>query len=119
MSTTGASRRAPSAYSQKPWLKHYDFWVPAEINFPRQPIYQILDLAALQFGDRPATAFCEAHLTFSEIKAQVDRLATALARLGVTKGERVGIMLPNCPQYLIGLFAIVRLGAIVANVNPT
>ncbi len=107
-----------NGYTQKPWLKHYDFWVPGEINFPRQPIGQILDLAALQFGDRPAVAFGDAQLTYVEIKAQVDRLATALAGLGIGKGDRVGIMLPNCPQYLISLFAILRLGAIVVNVNP-
>jgi long-chain acyl-CoA synthetase len=118
MSTKRSKLREPSAYNQKPWLKHYDFWVPAEINFPRQPIHQILNLAALQFADRPATAFREAQLTFAEIKAQVDKLATALVRLGIGKGDRVGLMLPNCPQYLIGFFAIVRLGAIVANVNP-
>src|SRR5581483_2485922 len=118
MSTKRSKLRQPSAYGQKPWLKHYDFWVPAEINFPRQPIHQILDLAALLFTDRPATAFGEAQLTFAEIKVQVERLATALSRLGITKGDRVGIMLPNCPQYLVSFFAIVRLGAIVANVNP-
>ncbi|HJQ24487.1 MAG TPA: long-chain fatty acid--CoA ligase [Blastocatellia bacterium] len=118
MSTKRSKLRPPSVYGQKPWLKHYDFWVPAEINFPRQPIHQILDLAALLFTDRPATAFGEAQLTFAEIKAQVERLATALARLGIAKGDRVGIMLPNCPQYVISFFAIVRLGAIVANVNP-
>lgn len=112
------SKQPESAYTQKPWLKHYDFWVPGEMNFPRQPIHQILDLAALQFSDRPAVAFGDALLTYAEIKAQVDRLATALAGLGIGKGDRVGIMLPNCPQYLISFFAIVRLGAIVANVNP-
>ena len=118
MSTKRSKLREQSAYSRKPWLKHYDFWVPEQMNFPRQPIHQILNLAALQFTDRPATAFREAQLTFGEIKAQVDQLATALARLGIGKGDRVGIMLPNCPQYLISFFAIVRLGAIVANVNP-
>lgn len=118
MSTKPSKLQNGLAYSQKPWLKHYDFWVPAEINFPRQPIHQILNLAALQFSDRPAVAFRDARLTYAEIKAQVDRLATALAGLGIGKGDRVGIMLPNCPQYLISFFAIVRLGAIVANVNP-
>ena len=107
-----------SPYSQKPWLKQYDFWVPEHINFPRQSIYQIVNLSALHFGDRPATAFLNSQLTFIEIKTHVDKLATALSRLGIVKGDRVGIMLPNCPQYLISFFAIVRLGAIVANVNP-
>jgi long-chain acyl-CoA synthetase len=107
-----------SPYASRPWLKHYDYWVPAEINFPRQPIYQILQLAAGRFGESPATAFFGAHLTYRELKGQVDRLATALARLGIAKGDRVGIMLPNSPQYLISFFAIVRLGAIVTNINP-
>ena len=118
MSTGKSKIEEQSPYSQKPWLKQYDFWVPEQINFPRQPIYQMINLAALHFADRPATAFLDSQLTFSEIKTQVDKLATALSRLGISKGDRVGIMLPNCPQYLISFFAIVRLGAIVANVNP-
>ena len=118
MSTKPSKLRDVSAYAQKPWLKHYDFWVPAEMNFPGQPVHQILNQAALQFSNRPAVAFRDTQLTYSEIKAQVDRLATALAGIGIAKGDRVGIMLPNCPQYLISLFAIVRLGAIVTNVNP-
>ncbi len=107
-----------SPYAAKPWLKHYDYWVPPEINYPRQPIYQILQLAAGRFGDRPATAFFGAQLTFRELKTQVDRFAAALAGLGIVKGDRVGIMLPNSPQYIISFFAIVRLGAIVTNINP-
>lgn len=118
MSAKQSKMPEASAYTQKPWLKHYDFWVPDEINFPRQPVHQILNQAALQFSDRPAVAFGDATLTYSEVKAQVDRLATALAGLGIGKGDRVGIMLPNCPQYLVSFFAIVRLGAIVVNVNP-
>src|SRR6185295_5669593 len=118
MSTGKSKIEEQSPYSQKPWLKQYDFWVPEHINFPRQPLYQMVNLAALHFADRPATAFLGSQLTFSEIKTQVDRLATALSRLGIGKGDRVGIMLPNCPQYLISFFAIVRLGAIVTNINP-
>lgn len=118
MSAKPSKLQNASVYTQKPWLKHYDFWVPDEINFPRQPIHQILNQAALQFSDRPAVVFGDATLTYIQIKAQVDRLATALARLGICKGDRVGLMLPNCPQHVIGFFAIVRLGAIVVNVNP-
>jgi long-chain acyl-CoA synthetase len=68
--------------------------------------------------DLPATHFLGAELTFFEIKERVDRLATALAARGIVKGDRVGIMLPNCPQYVIGVFAILRLGATVVNINP-
>ncbi len=107
-----------SPYAEKPWLNHYDFWVSGQINYPRQPLYQVLNLAASLFRDRPATAFFGAELSFGELKHQADKLATALSRLGIGKGDRVGIMLPNCPQYLISFYAIIRLGAIVTNVNP-
>jgi long-chain acyl-CoA synthetase len=107
-----------SAYAAKPWLKNYDFWVPAEINPPNQPLYQILQIASGAYREKPAVAFMGAFITFGDVKKMVDRLATALAKLGVVKGDRVGVMLPNCPQYLISFFAVVRLGAIVVNVNP-
>lgn len=118
MSTSKSKVSDESPYSNKPWLKHYDFWVPEHINYPRQPIYQVLNLAASLFIDRPATAFLDAQLTYGELKTQVDKLATALLRLGIKSGDRVGIMLPNCPQYLISFYAIARLGAVTVNVNP-
>jgi long-chain acyl-CoA synthetase len=107
-----------SVYAARPWLKNYDLWVPAEINPPNQPLYQILQIASAAYREKPAVAFMGASIDFGNVKGLVDRLATALATLGVVKGDRVGIMLPNCPQYLISFFAIVRLGAIVVNVNP-
>jgi len=115
---TSKSEKQNSAYAAKPWLNHYDYWVPEHANFARQPVYQMLNLAAAQFNERPAAVFLGAELSFGQLKEQADKLATALSRLGVGKGDRVGIMLPNCPQYLISFFAIVRLGAIVTNVNP-
>jgi long-chain acyl-CoA synthetase len=107
-----------SAYAAKPWLKNYDLWAPAEINPPNQPLYQILQIASGAYRDKPAVAFMGASIDFGDVKKLVDLLATALQNLGVVKGDRVGVMLPNCPQYLISFFAVVRLGAIVVNVNP-
>src|SRR5215470_13218552 len=107
-----------SAYAAKPWLKNYDLWVPAEINPPNQPLYQILQIASGAYRDKPAVAFMGAFIDFGDVKKLVDLLATALQNLGIVNGDRVGVMLPNCPQYLISFFAVVRLGAIVVNVNP-
>ena len=107
-----------SPYAARPWTAHYDYWVQPHMNYPRRPLGEILRLAAADVPDRPATAFLGAHLTWSEIKKCSDRLATALARFGIAKGDRVGVMLPNCPQYLIAAFAILRIGGIVVNVNP-
>lgn len=103
----------------KPWLKYYDFWVPPVLNYPRRPVYYLLQIAASQYTDRPAFHFFGREMSFWEIKQRVDRLAGALHRLGITKGDRVGILLQNCPQYSISFFAILRLGAIVTNINPT
>lgn len=107
-----------SPYLSRPWLKSYDFWVSPEVPQPRAPLYQILQIAASQYTDRPATHFQGAELTFWQIKQRVDRLAAALWRRGIRKGDRIGIMLPNCPQYSISFFAILRLGAVVVNINP-
>jgi long-chain acyl-CoA synthetase len=118
MSANRTKKRTPSPYSCKPWLKHYDYWVPEQANFPRQSVYQILNLAATYFHEHAATAFLGAQLTFGELKAQADKLAAALVEQGIRQGDCVGVMLPNCPQYIISFFAIARLGAIAANVNP-
>lgn len=107
-----------SVYAARPWLKSYDYWVRPEINYPKRSLYEILRRTTVEIPDKTATVFLGAELTFSQIKERADKLATAFHRLGIRKGDSVGIMLPNCPQYLIATFAILRLGAIVVNVNP-
>src|SRR5687768_13598962 len=107
-----------SPHAARPWLKHYDYWVRPEMTFPTRPLYEILSTTAADMPDTQATQFLGAALTYGEIKFRTDRLAAALLRLGVTQGDRVGIMLPNCPQYIIAAFAILRLGAVVVNINP-
>jgi long-chain acyl-CoA synthetase len=108
-----------SFYSSRPWLRHYDYWVPHHLSYPRRPLHEILDTAAVDVPDRPATSFFGATLTYAELKNRSDRLAAAFDGMGLVKGDRVGIMLPNCPQYLIAAFAALRHGAIVVNINPT
>ncbi|HEY1304009.1 MAG TPA: long-chain fatty acid--CoA ligase [Vicinamibacterales bacterium] len=103
----------------RPWLRHYDYWVPARMTYPGRPLSDILDAAFIDVPDRPATIFLGAELTYRQIKTRVDKLATALSRLEIAQGDRVGIMLPNCPQYMIAAFAVLRLGAVVVNINPT
>jgi long-chain acyl-CoA synthetase len=113
-----AEESGASPYAARPWLKHYDYWVRPHLNYPRRPLHEILRITAVEMPDKPATAFLGAHLTYGEIKERSDKLATALHRLGLRQGDRFGIMLPNCPQYVIATFALLRLGATVVNVNP-
>jgi long-chain acyl-CoA synthetase len=109
----------PSPYAARPWQKHWDYWVPTNLSYPGRPLADLLSIAAVERPDREATHFLGAQLTFLGLKRRSDALAASLARLGVGKGDRVGVMLPNCPQYIIAAFGILRLGAIVVNINPS
>ena len=108
-----------SPYAPRPWLRHYDYWVRSNLSYPGRSLSDILSITAVERPDRPATQFLGAQLTFLELKRRADELAASLARLGIVKGDRVGIMLPNCPQYIFSAFAVLRLGAIVVNINPS
>jgi long-chain acyl-CoA synthetase len=108
----------PSPYAARPWLKHYDYWIRPHMTYPTRPLHEILSTTAVEMPDAEATAFLGATLTFGELKRRADRLSAALQRLGIRKGDRVGIMLPNCPQYIISAFGTLRLGAVVVNINP-
>src|SRR5215210_2335824 len=118
MSKAEAGREGASPYAARPWLERYDYWVRPHMNYPRRPLHEILRLAAAEVPERPATAFLGAHMTFGQLKEQSDKLAAALRELGVRQHDRVGVMLPNCPQYVVAAFAALRLGAVVVNVNP-
>jgi long-chain acyl-CoA synthetase len=108
-----------SPYAARPWLQHYDYWVRPSLTYPGRPLSDILSISAVEQPDKAATWFLGAQLTFIDLKRRSDALAGALAGLGIVKGDRVGIMLPNCPQYIISAFAILRLGAVVVNINPS
>lgn len=103
---------------ERPWFDFYDYWVPRTINYPRQWLYRFLEMAALRNPDRPAIIFYDQVTTFQELKALTERLAAALAELGITKGDRVGLMMPNSPQYLFAFYAVQRLGAVSVGMNP-
>jgi long-chain acyl-CoA synthetase len=113
-----ASEITVSPYAARPWLNHYDYWVQHHNNYPRRPLSEILRATTAEVPDSVATVFLGAQLTFAEIKEQSDKFATALVQLGIKQHDRVGIMLPNCPQYVIAAFALLRIGAIIVNVNP-
>src|SRR5262249_46345519 len=110
---------APSPYAARPWLEHYDYWVRPHMTYPGRPLGDILALTALHRPTRVATHFLGAELTFLDLKQRSDALAASLADLGIGKGDRVAIMLPNCPQYIVATFAILRLGAVIVNINPS
>lgn len=118
--TKPAAKRASASasYSSMPWLAHYPKGVPATYTFASVPLTRLLDDATATFPDHTALHFLGARTTYSELKAKVDRFAGALRGLGVKKGDRVALVLPNCPQNVIAFFAALRLGAVVVEHNP-
>ena len=102
-----------------PWLAQLDrVDIPRSLVYPTTTLARLLDQTADRFG--PATALIYNHRTWSwqEVRDQSNRLAGGLARLGVRRGDRVVLTLPNCPEYVVAFFAIQKLGAIVVNAGP-
>ena len=107
----------------RPWLKAYEKGVRAHLDYPAVPMYKFLDDAVAKYPDNPATIFgngskLDATLTYRQLNDCVNRLANALTAMGVKKGDRVALYLPNCPQYVMGYYATLRIGAVVAPNNP-
>ncbi|HEY6041687.1 MAG TPA: alpha/beta fold hydrolase, partial [Anaerolineae bacterium] len=114
----GRSRANTQLVKQRPWLKHYESDVPYEIAIPRQPLFRFLESAARQWPNRKALVFFDHPVTFRELEETTNRFANALAGLGVKKGDRVILVLPNSPQMVIAYYATLKLGAVVVSANP-
>jgi len=100
------------------WHKSYDYNVPTTIRYPKFPVQNLVHIAAAQFPHKASTNFYGSELTFRQIRSQMLRMANALIKMGLKKGDRVGMALPNCPQYVIAYYAILSAGGIVVNMNP-
>lgn len=102
----------------RPWLDSYAEGVPAEIEEPTQTLPKMMSASVKAFGRRPALEFFGAVTTYRDLGEQIERAAEGLRRLGVGKGDRVALVLPNCPQHVVAFYAALRLGAIVVEHNP-
>lgn len=114
----------------RPWYKHYETGVHHEIVTPNMPLYSILDNSAakypehtaLIFGsvahDLPGQPLLDSKISYQRVLHAANRFSDALRQLGIKKGDRVALHLPNCPQYAIAYFGILKAGAIVTPTNP-
>ncbi len=98
--------------------KSYPEQVSRSLNYPNKALPRLLEDIAAEYGDVDAYIFAGKKATYREFNEQVGRFATALAALGVKKGDRVAVMAPNCPQFVISYYALLKLGAIVVQTNP-
>lgn len=115
---------------EQPWLKFYEGGIPHRLTYPAITLNTLLEETVQAYPEHTATNFVLKYmlggritvggkLTYRQFHDLVARFATALYQLGVRKGDRVAVMLPNSPHFMIAFFAAMRLGAIVVNVNPT
>ena len=102
----------------KPWLKNYDEGVPQNIDYPKVPLFYFLEESARRYPDKACTIFKGAKISYKEMDALTNRLAAGLADLGIEKGDRVGIFMPNTPQFLMAYFAVLKIGGVVVATNP-
>jgi long-chain acyl-CoA synthetase len=105
-------------YSSKPWLSAYAEGVPAEIGEVAETLSDMIEASVAAHGRAPALEFFGAVTTYRDLGEQIERAAEGLSRLGVQKGDRVALILPNCPQHVAAFYAVLRLGAIVVEHNP-
>jgi long-chain acyl-CoA synthetase len=104
--------------NDRPWIAHYDKGVPASIDYPKEPLFHLLEESARKYPDRACTIFKGAVVSYKEMNEKTDRIAAALADMGVKKGDRVGIFMPNTPQFVVAYFGILKAGGVVVAINP-
>lgn len=115
---------------ERPWLKHYESEVRPHLEYPDVPLPFFLDRSAENYADRTALIFgavahdlpgqplLDGKLTYRALNYAANRFGNALVKLGVKKGDRVALYLPNCPQYIIAFYGALRAGAVIAPINP-
>jgi long-chain acyl-CoA synthetase len=115
-------------YAERPWTKRYDQGVPTTLTYPDIPLHQYLRDSAARIPDRPALLTSAklpvlgrqaSRVTFAQLDRESDALASALIDMGLKKGDRVAIVMPNCVAFAVSFYAILKAGGIVAATNPT
>ncbi len=104
--------------TEKIWLKQYPKQIPAEIHYEQVPIHSFLEIAGREVPNKVAIHFLGKELTYGEVAQYAKNFAAYLQSIGITKGDRVAIMLPNSPQAVIAYYGILQAGAIVVQTNP-
>jgi long-chain acyl-CoA synthetase len=101
-----------------PWLSQYPPGVPHGVTFPKLPLSGILDDVARRHGRAPALVFEGQSMSWLEVRSLADRFGASLYRLGVGKGDRVVLLLPNVPHFVVAYYAVLKLGAVIVPANP-
>ena len=104
---------------KQPWLAHYDIGVPLHIGYPEKTIVDLFEDTATVFPNKTCTVYGTSKLTYSRISFLSDMVANYLLSSGVQKGERISILLPNIPEFIIAYYGILKVGGVVLALNPS
>ncbi len=117
------------SYAERPWVKHYDPGVPASLEpYPEIPLFQLLrdrariapnSIALVTSAHLPLLGRVGSELTYAQVDQYSDALSAALVDLGVKKGDRVALVMPNCAAFIIAYFGVLKAGGVVSATNPT
>jgi long-chain acyl-CoA synthetase len=110
--------RSSNVSEFRAWFKHYDSQVPVHLSYPHLPLYSLLDESAARQPANPCSNFFGKRLTYRQIKELSDLFAASIRSLGIRKGDRVILLLPNSPQFLIAYYGLLKAGAVVVPLNP-
>lgn len=103
---------------EHPWFSHYDDGVPRHVEYPAFPVQRLLEETARKYPNTACTIFKGQRISYRKMDRITDRLAAGLAKLGVKKGDRVGLFLPNSPQFAVAFFGVLKAGGVVVATNP-
>lgn len=116
--TNKKKKPAPVTPARYPWEQHFPSDNPWDQEITPAPVFDLFDQTATEFPTNIAVDFLGKKYSYAELEEQINRAAKGLQKLNVTKGTKVGLLLPNCPQYIILFFAILKVGGIVVSLNP-
>jgi long-chain acyl-CoA synthetase len=108
----------PEQTENKPWFSSYPQDVPRNLKYPEVPLHAILEKTAKEHPEKTALTYSETSITYAKLDMLSSRFAAALAALGVQKGDRVAIFLPNIPQFVITYYSVLKAGAVLTAISP-
>src|SRR5438874_3372625 len=117
-SEAASSGATTGSTSNRPWIRHYEQGVPAQFDIPDHPLTWLLDQTVGRYPGHTAFIYFGTKLSYARFATLANRFAIELQKLGIQKGDRVAIALPNIPQYPIAFYGALRAGAVVVPTNP-
>jgi len=103
---------------ERPWHRYWPESVPKHISYPKESLGELFTTSAEKHPNRAALIYFDKQITYRELDKLSNQFAWALNEMGVKKSDRVALLLPNIPQFVISFFGIVKMGAIVTALNP-